>query len=416
MEQSIMTWNKIAFSLFMLVTVDAGAAEIDSCEPLTTYDEVLSCALARHPEMGASGMEVTQAKKNIDFAGQRPNPELSSQGIFGGSASGNYLVAEFNFAHTFELGGKRAARIQAADADLHRAQGKLLEASESVYLRTALALHRVRQIRDEWDAIEDALQTFARMGKQYRGRPRLNPEQRSSLRIFEIAEQDYKLRQAALESERELRLREIELAIGKPLILTSPAFPARRENWPKLPVTDGTASNSRAVLAEAELAKARADFGQAKAQAWPDVKAGPTLYEQKQFGQSFQAIGVNLALPLPLYNRNEAGKEAAAVGVDRAERLKLLADRENELEKSFLRHRYEAAVASLKNAATAKELLKKHEETEALFSQGFVNGTVVIEIHRQISDFLQTLNQQELAAEEALIRFNALTGGKPKEN
>jgi len=386
------------------------AAEVNGCGQLKTYREALDCALIRHPELGASKYAIDEASKGIDFASQRPNPELASQGIFGGSQSGNYVSAEMNFAHTFELGGKRKARIRSAEANVAAAQGDLTRISEEVYLRTALALRRVRQIRDEWDAIEDALQTFSRIGKQYRERPRLTPEQRASLRIFEIAAQDYKLRQVALESERELRLGEIEFALGQRLNVDSPALPGRRNVWPPLPNLVSPAGNARSIIAEGGLNRAEAGLEQAKAEAWPDVKVGPTLYEQHQSGQSFSALGLNFSLPLPIYHRNEAGKAMAAIAVDRAEQLKFVAERENELERKYLRHRYESAVASLKQTGNTKDLLKKHEETESLFSQGFLSGTVVVEIHRQISDFLKTQNEQELSAEEALIRYFALSG------
>lgn len=390
------------------------AAGSDPCLQLDSYGSVLDCALSRHPEMSAAELGIAQADKGKDLAAQRPNPELASQGILGGSRSGNYLAAEMNFAHTFELGGKRGARIQSAEADIKTARGQLVLASENIYLRTALALLRVRQIAEEWAAIDDALQTFSRIGKQYNSRPRLNPEQRASLRIFEIAAGDYKIRQSGLESERELRLRELELALGRRLPVDSPAFPERRTEWPALPALESSPGNAKAVLANADLEKARAELKRAEAEAWPDVKVGPTLYEQRQSGQGFQALGLNFSLPLPLYHRNEAGKAVAAIGVDRSESLRLLAERENELEKSYLKHRYESAVASFINLGSTRDLLRKHEETENLFAQGFLNGTVIVEIHRQVSDFMKSRNEQELSAEEALIRYYALAGRKPE--
>jgi hypothetical protein len=61
-------------------------------------------------------------------------------------------------------------------------------------------------------------------------------------------------------------------------------------------------------------------------------------------------------------------------------------------------------------APPSGRLSKKRKEIETLFNQGLLSGRVVVEIHRQISDFVKTQNEQELSAIIALIRYHALDG------
>lgn len=401
--------------MVILINAQPGHAEpAEACSPAANYQRLLRCAVDNHPSLVVSRLGVDQAAKGETAAAQRPNPEVNSQTIIGGSRSGNYLAAELNFAHTFELGGKRAARVKLAQAESAIAKGGLAQTTEDVYLTTALALYRLRQIEEEKEASEDALGSFAHIRDQYRTRPRLNPEQRASLRIFELAEQDYRIRLTSLDAERNLRRREVEIATGLTR-LVSGNLPPRRTTWPSLPRESRADANARFLTAASEVEKSTAEISRAVAEAWPDLKLGPTVYTQRQAGQGFQALGFNFSLPLPIYHRNGAGREFAALGADRAAHLQALAKLENEHEQAYLRERYEAAVKSLQSASNPQSILRKHEETESLFAQGFLNGTVVIEMHRQISDLVKTQNEQELAAIESLIRFHALAGRTPED-
>jgi hypothetical protein len=47
---------------------------------------------------------------------------------------------------------------------------------------------------------------------------------------------------------------------------------------------------------------------------------------------------------------------------------------------------------------------------ESLFDSGFLNGSAVVEIHRQISEFIKTQNEREIDAVESFVRYHALNG------
>ncbi len=397
------------FSGFLLC---AESAHGDACEKLNSTQAVLSCALERHPSARVSALATEQAIEATSVAKQAPNPELNSQSIFGGETS-NKFYSEFNFTHTFELGGKRDSRIKRAAAEVKLIQALQVKSQEEVYLESLIALYRLRQIQEEIGAIDDALQTFTKIAKQYRARPKLSPDQRASLRIFEMAEQDYKMKRSPLEVETDLHLRELELSVGQNFVPQASTLPKRRKAWPLLPSTSAENSKIRGTKlleAEALLARARADLEVARSAAWPDLKIGPTINIQRQTNQSYEAYGFNFTLPLPLYHRNAAGEIYASKGLERASLARIAAERESEDQKAYFRKRYQSAVGALTQSASAAEIAKKHDEVEKLFSQGFLNGMVLVEIHRQVSDFTKTQNEQELAAVESLVRYYALEG------
>ncbi len=398
------------FSILSCVVFFSSASVLASeCDKLDTTQEVLNCALERHPEVRESNLAVEQSAQGRSIAAQRPNPELNSQGVYGGQSS-NHSVTEINLSHTFELGGKRDSRLKRAEAEMNLSQAFRAQSRDQVYLGMLIALYRIRQIQEELGAMDDALRTFTRISKQYRSRSRLNPEQRASLRLFEVAEQDYKMKRATLETEKDFQLRTLEYAIGHDYVPKASVLPAKKTTWPSLPSNSSEASGAQVRAVEAELQKAKSEGEIAKSTGWPDVKLGPTVIMQRQGSQSYESYGFNLSLPLPLYHRNGAQVAAANAGIERATIALEAARHENSDQRAYLRKKYESAVKVLSEAPSAKEMNKKHEEVESLFTQGFLNGTVIVEIHRQASDFIKTQNEQEINAIESLVRYYALEG------
>ena len=384
-----------------------------NCDQLKSVQDVVSCALKAHPDARLAQASLEQGQYLEDSAGQRPNPELNSQAVLGNTAIGDrFTYLEFNLAANFELGGKRSSRIEKANAEFDQRRAGAVGAREQVFISTLLSLYRTRQIQSELEVLKGALESFARIQKQYRARPRLNPEQTASLLIFEIAEGDYKLRLAPLETELDRQVRGLELALGKPFTQRPELLPERKKTWPR--ISDSllsepiSGSQVQGALADRKFAQAQLELAQSGS--WPDLKIGPTFERQNQGFSSFNAVGLNFSLPLPLFHFNGAERAYAHLGLGKAE-LSLEATRkEAQDQREYFFKRYGGAVKALENSITPRELDKKHLEVELLFDRGLLPGTLVVEIHRQMVDFTKIQNEQELAAIESLARFNALRG------
>ena len=400
-----------------LVLPPAFAAEAP-CENFQSPESVLACAVKNHPEIRQAEVALQQGEALENVAGQRPNLELNSQAVTANTSAGRLDYVEFNLAHTFELGGKRGARIEQAQAARTLTEADLLKAKEQVYLTTLSTLYRLRQGQTELKIVMDALSTFGKIQQVFRSRSRLSPDQSVSLQIIELAEGDYRARRAVLESELLTLNKTLELATGHDLSQNPKVLPARKTNWPvrthdelKAPLAG---SAYRAAQADLRLSEAKLSLEQSLS--WPDLKLGPTYEYQSQGLSSHHAFGLNFTLPLPLFHSNGAGRASARYGMNRSEIGIEAARIEVSAQKEILLGKYEGAVQFLKNAPTEAEIARRRKSTQGYFDRGLVSGALVIEAHRQILDFSKSQNEQELTAIESLVKLDSLSGRLFQEN
>lgn len=390
--------------VFVAVSLFAGSA-LAECAPPQSAQVLLECAVGNDPTVRLAEARRAQATAEVGSTRQRPNPELETKGTWGDGAS----QVELDLVHTLETGGKRGARIARARAGEESSSAELSAAKAETALKTVAALYRLRQLQGELSLIDEALKTFSSIGKQLRSRPRLAPEQEVSGSIFELAEADYALRRASLSAEQKGLLKGLETSTGIRLSTASLALPQPRQDWPEIPEA-GPIGDPAWLQAQAALKAAQAERGAAQAASWPDVRLGPSFQRQSGEGQTQRMIGLNLALPLPLYHRNAAGRERARRGEEvsalgaAATQTLVQAERESE------RAKYEEAVAALKATATRKEVHSKYERIEDFFQRGLISSSLVIEAHRQMLEFTRDRNEQELAAIRSLWRIRAIDG------
>lgn len=402
-------WLLFIFSVGWFVPTYAVPAA-SNCEKFESYKDVLHCAIESHPELQQAKLLLDQNKYLVDIAKQRPNPELSAQILGGKAGEDSYQYNQINLAHTFELGGKRDARIQKSEGQIKTTEINFRANQEKIYLQTYLALIRLRQISAELEIYDDALLTFGRIQKQYRTRPRMTPEQQATYSIMDIAASDYRLRRRPLSNEVRENKRFLEQAIGRKLTLEKYLFPPLRTKWPVLTATESSGSSITLKKSLTELEFAQAELNEAKSLSWPDLKLGPTLEAQSQGSQRTNSLGINLSFAIPLFHANGAGRSFAASGVSRAE--KIVAATKN-FEKSQLelqREKYQDAVSALEESLSISDLHTRHQAIEKSFVSGLVPSTLIIEIHRQMADYIKSLSEQENTAIEALAQVYSIEG------
>jgi cobalt-zinc-cadmium efflux system outer membrane protein len=390
----------------------AAAPPSQACSRLGSPQDVIDCALSNHPEAQRARLSNLQAENLEDAASQRPNPEIAGKSVLGSSLGDDVINHEVNLAHTVELGGKRGARMDKALAEKETIAASSQRSREEVLLETLHSLYRLRQIQAELHTLDEALETFSRIQRQFRSRPRRTPEQDVSLGIFDIAEGDYQLRKAALEAELATHTREIELAIGREFEPSTNVLPPKQKNWPKFQDAAAPASFKGSAMnsVRAGLKLAEAELSVAQSLSWPNLKIGPSFESQTSGPFTFQTYGVNLSFELPLFQINGGGRAVARTGLDLAERSLTLKERELSNQRKILLQKYDFSVKAVLASLTHAELEKKHRNTDALFARGIIPSSLVIEAHRQIVDFTKNQNEQELTALEALWRVYVLEG------
>lgn len=391
------------------------------CPNLETADGIISCALARHPELAVSEAGLNQSVKLEQFARQIPNPEFDMKSTYGRSLGDKIVNVELNLGFVLQLGGKRNARIQQAWAAQAEAAGALLKTKEDVYISTLSSLIRLRQLSQEIEAMDHALSAFSHIQNLYRSYGQLSPEQQISLNIFQVAHGDYLAKKTASVLEQQRYVRNISFILGETIVLNPTMYPSPSSSWPKLMV-DENLNGSGIKLAEAELKQAEAEFKSAQSESWPDVKVGPTIEQQTEGPFTFQSYGFNLSFPIPIFNVNQGGRAHARAGIMRAEanlrseKAKLIA------EKEILIQQYNTVIEAIRAMPEISTIESKQAKAEAFFRRGLLSTSLMVEYHRQIVDFIEDRNMLELAAVESLWRVYALEGKifsthtLPKEN
>lgn len=403
----------VPFLTTIFFCMSAQSAEVtQACGKVDSPQAVIDCALSNHPEARRASLSNLQAENLESAAAQRPNPELNGNFGYGNLLGDHILNTEANLAFVVEVGGKRGARIDKALAEKSSVAASSLRSREEVLLETIRALYRLRQIEIEFHTLDEALETFVRIQKQFRSRPRRTPEQEVSYSVFGFAEGDYRLRRAALETEFALRKRTIELAIGQPFDPSAQVLPNKRSSWPELSQAakvnefKGSAMNS----ARAGFKLAEAELSLAQSASWPNLKVGPSFQNQTQGALTFQTYGFNMAFEIPLFQANGGGRAYARAGLDLAEQGLSLREREITNRRDILVQKYSNSVKVLSTSLTRAEIEKKHQSTDSLFARGIIPSSLVIEAHRQIVDFTKAQNEQELSALEALWEIYVLEG------
>jgi outer membrane protein, heavy metal efflux system len=393
----------VSFLNFSLALNWAVAAPGDSatCDP-KSYSDLVSCADKRSSSIAISIQQLRSAQGLVGIAEQRLNPELNADSVHRG-ASGSESNATLLFP--IRLGGKRSALINEAKNEVERARAVTdLEIQES-RLSVMLALYRLSQVKRELSLASETVGTYSKIVGQFEKRPALSPEQDVSLSVFRMASADYRLRLTNLKADEESLYQSLTALTGIPRAALTSNLPPPKQDW-RAVNAGGLPEGSpqlRVAIADVQLAKSRLD--RAEADAWADLRIGPSVKAVRENGDSNTYVGLGLSIPLPIFSRNAAGKSYGAQRVAEAEltfdqtRRKAIATRDE------LINRYTLTVQSLRSSLSLDTLSGKHDRIEKQFFKGLVPSALVIEAHRQLFDLEQRRNTSELEALEALGRL-----------
>ncbi len=397
--------------LFMIFSESHSFAQ-EGC-PVSSAQDILQCALGQHPDVINAQSEKLRDEKLVDIAKQRPNPELQSRILGGQSSDDAQLNTEVSLLHTWELGGKRKARMGQAQVLAEKSGIDVKRNQEMVALQTVSALYRLRQIKLELSQIEETVSTFGKIISALKSRLKLTPEQEVSQSSFSLAREDYKLKKITLTQERAELTAWLEVATGVPAQTILRHLPSPKTKWPKflaLTETDKF-SNSTVDLAHSEKNLAGKNLGLAKSKAWPDLKIGPSFDTESlnNSGTSWGG-GLSFSVPIPILNLNRGEKTFAQADQLRAQTHLEQVLRKTKSERSLQLKRYQAAIQALRSSQSVKGLAVDHQNLEDYFEKGLVPSTLVIETHHQLYDITRTRNEQELTGIDALWRLYIIDG------
>lgn len=297
-----------------------------SAEPLT-LDQAIELALAANPAMRSATRSVGIADGAVLQAGTRPNPELS---FLTEGTDRNTRTETAQVSQVIELGGKRSARIAAAEQerklaldDVNVRRADLRADVITAYMEALTAQERVVLAQASVDLAHKSTDVTGRRvtaGK-------LSPVELTRANVAE-ASAALELTQANADLALAKRRLASLLASTRPLdrtLQTPDAAFARLPAWDDLAGRLEGAPQLR--RAQSTVSGRDAQVALERAQRIPDVTVTLGAQRERDPGRSQAVVG--LSVPLPLFNRNQGNMLAALRRADQArddleaERLRL---------------------------------------------------------------------------------------------
>ncbi|MGI9375027.1 MAG: TolC family protein [Tsuneonella suprasediminis] len=371
------SWRAVPF-WGLILALSTGPASAQDPRVVTLDDALELTGVAEqadsvtNPRLVGPRAETEAAAALVDQARLRPNPEVSFEvenvagsGVFSGLQSTEYTLS---VGQRLELGGKRSARIDAAEAQAElaslRADLTTVELGQLVrerYLAAAAAAARVELAEDVVARNEELARiagVLVEVGRE--------PPLRALRADATLAEARARLVEAEAES-LSARTALASLWAGSEAPLVPAQFP---DILPPASLMSEAQESLTYRVARAESTAAEAEIERQRSLRIPDptVSAGV-----RRFGESGDnAFLVGVSIPLPLRDRNQGNIAAAEARLRAANAREAVARADYERAVTTARARYLGAEARVETLSQTS--LPQAEEALRLVRIGYRNG------------------------------------------
>lgn len=396
--------------MILAVFLFLNSAFAANCSPIKNYQEFYKCTLQKHPEFEVAKLKILEAEAVIDKAGQWQNPDLEVRSVSGKLAGENVGSTELSLSIPLSQVWTRGAQVDAGRADKKIADIEAQLSLLGVKKQLIKDLFRLRQVNDELELNNEALEAYNKIKNQFRARLARGPEQEITLNLVELATSDYELKRSHLTTEKIEILARLKGIWGTGFDIKKEYLPPPKEKWPELPkeINIGQSFESRKIMAESD--KASAEYSLAVRESWPAVSAGPTVERATEGPTQYTSAGFNLSVSVPILSWNGGGRKLAETKAKQSRLLSEYAARKAEIEREIVVQKYKSSVESLKKTSARDDVRKKHTRIDSLFRQGLASGGLIIEAHRQITEYTESQHEHEISAIESYLDIKALTG------
>lgn len=295
-------------------SISAPRSPLSALSPLSLRAAV-DLAFRLNPEIAAAGMEVDAAAGARLQAEARPNPELA---FLLEDTRRETRTTTWQINQPIELGGKRDARMAAADRGADVARFELQARREAVraavttaYFDSLAVDERVRVAEAGLALVERSL----RAATQRVAAGKVSPVEETKARV---AEANVRIELAQVRSERVAARARLAQAIGQPMdayaldgsLVALPTVPAEQV------VADRLEAAPALRRAELEFERRKALSAVENARRVSDVTVSLGNKRDNQLGFNQAVIGVSI--PLPLFDRNQGNVIEALRREDKA--------------------------------------------------------------------------------------------------
>lgn len=293
----------------------AAPRKAETAAPLTLRS-ALEIAVAANPELAATRRELEAIEGTVIQAQVRPNPELATLVEDSRSAT---QTTTLQLNQPIELGGKRAARIDAAErgrdaarAELRGKHAEIRAAVTAAFFDTLVAQERLRLAQG---GVGLALRaTDAAMRRVQAGK--VSPVEETKARVAESGVR-VELRQA--EREWATARKRLATILGDPV----PRFSQVEGDLESLPPLPSRAGLERRLDTAPGLARARLEVDRRlalaeieRSQRIPNLTVSLGAKRNNELGRDQAILGVSI--PIPVFDRNQGNLLEALRRADKA--------------------------------------------------------------------------------------------------
>lgn len=393
---------------------------------------LLALAEKNNPAIQAATADTAASRGLRVQAGYRPNPTMETSYLSGPVVrNGGEDQFGAEYAHTFERGGKRARRIDAAEreTDSATARERLLGRQTGIAVKRAYveALAAVRLLAST-EAILELNRENLRLTE---ARAQQGEASALEVRLLEVERSRFEADLPTLSGAAEMAIEELAaltMISSQGLLLQDRPVMASDTSA----AVDGliaTASGSRPELAVAQAAieKARAELRLAKANATPDVTGfvqfGKARSQNAQFGvnadglpervrDNDNVLGGGVRMTLPVYNRNRGNIAAAEAAVRAAELRAANVSRlvERDIRAAYVRWRAAIAAAQRIDQQVLRQSRDNLRTIRSAYQLGELRLLDVLQEQRRVAEFERVSAETRRAEALALVDLEEATG------
>ncbi len=375
-------------------------------DPIKSANDFYVCALLKDKRITSLKFSSQEREGRSKEAKQILNPEVESEFNFDSSKKQSISILQ-----PIEIGGKRSARIEIANAK----NNESLINDQSIRARVAteisLSLVKYRQLFIRISLLEEMKRSLKSLTRRLKEKAVRTPEEKTAVMIFSMQSTVLDTQLLSLKQKFKLTKNLLELSFGRNIKRSDKLISKERKSWPVLK-HDLVKETFRSKLALASLAQIKGEFEYQKSKAWPEISIGPVM--EKQSGNDAE-FGAKIELVLPLFNRNGGAKQESRAKLFKMQslhsRTKL---RESIKIKTFFEQYYDIA-QFLKRSPSQKNIKKSISKSLELFSKGMIQPSGIVESYRSTIETLEAVQEKELSIYSLYWQLQSYSGEVPKE-
>lgn len=384
-----------------------------------TLEALVADVLRHNPEVNFYSAEITAAKGEARTAATWKNPELSTT-VGDKRVAGDGLAAEgvtwlVSIRQTFEWPGRIPLRKAIANQQIQLAELGLGQFKTALAARTRAVAFGLFAAQQKTVAAREVADRFHALREVLVQRDPTGITPQLELRIIEATEITMLRKASEASVAEQVAILELNQLRGQPWqrnIQVAPvelAFTAAPETDTLLAAA--RANNFEMRMRQVELEQQGFKVSLAHKDRYPSFTVGP-YFSQERAGSNERYVGIDLSMPLPLWNRNEGNIETAMARQQQAETSMYVTQRavERQVVEQALTYQTKLTEMAKWRPEAVAEFRKAAKLADRHYRLGAVPITTYVELQRQYLDAVEALLDTKREALDAGQQLELLTG------